>query len=129
MALRFFDCRVALSAIWDGLICNLYTPAQSKHTFPSGEHSSSEIDILSEKEGSKNGFKKRFPARRKQLPIPGSGGPWSSSLACALFGQETVVRATVEALFEIAAEKKCGPGPKLGHHAGAVDQELGDFLS
>ena len=34
-----------------------------------------------------------------------SGGPWSSSLACAFLRQETVVRAAVEALFEILAEK------------------------
>ena len=41
-----------------------------------------------------------------------SGGPWSSSLACAFSRQETVVRATVEALFEILAEKS-GLGSKL----------------
>ena len=40
-----------------------------------------------------------FPGREM------SGGPWSSSLARALFRQETVVRAAVEALFEILAEK------------------------
>ena len=31
--------------------------------------------------------------------------PWSGALACALYKQETVVRAVVEALFEIFAEK------------------------
>ena len=33
------------------------------------------------------------------------GGSRRGSLACALFRQETVVRAAVEALFEIHAEK------------------------
>ena len=50
-------------------------------------------------------FQKRFPARRKQGAIHRPGGSQRGSLACALFRQETVVRATVEALFEILAEK------------------------
>ena len=48
---------------------------------------------------------KRRPAKLKQYPIPMPGGSRRSGLACALFRQETVVRATVEALFEILAEK------------------------
>ena len=40
-------------------------------------------------------------------------GPWSGALACALYKQEAVVRATVEALFEIFAEKS-SPGLKFG---------------
>ena len=28
------------------------------------------------------------------------GGPWSMNLACAFLKQETIVRATIEALFE-----------------------------
>ena len=34
-----------------------------------------------------------------------SGGSWSSRLACAFLRQETIVRATIEALIEILAEK------------------------
>ena len=33
------------------------------------------------------------------------GGPWRRRLACALYKQKTVVRAAVEALFEIFVEK------------------------
>ena len=33
------------------------------------------------------------------------GGSWRGSLACARYKQETVVRAAVEAAFEILAEK------------------------
>ena len=33
MSCFFFDFGVALGAPWDGLTCNLHTPAQSKHTF------------------------------------------------------------------------------------------------
>ena len=33
MSLFFIDLWTALSAIGDGLMCNPYTPAQSKHTF------------------------------------------------------------------------------------------------
>ena len=55
--------------------------------------------------GSKNCFKKRCPSRLKQKPIPMPGGSRRGSLACALFRQETVVRAAVEALFEHLAEK------------------------
>ena len=46
------------------------------------------------------------------MTIRMSGGSWRSSLVCALFKQETVVRATVEALFEILA-KKNGLGSNL----------------
>ena len=53
----------------------------------------------------KNCFKKRCPAKLKQGPIPMPPGPWSGALACALYKQETIVRAAVEALFEFFAEK------------------------
>ena len=33
MSCFFFDFRVAMGAPWDGLTCNPYAPAQSKHTF------------------------------------------------------------------------------------------------
>ena len=72
---------------------------------PFGEPVSPRIIILSEKEGSKNLFKKRRPSKVKRNPIPMSGGPWSGRLACAFLGQETIVRATFEALFEIIAKK------------------------
>ena len=62
-------------------------------------------DIWCGKGGPKKWFQKRVPPRVKRQTIPGSGGPWSSGLACALFEQETVVRAAAEALFEILAEK------------------------
>ena len=54
---------------------------------------------------SKNAFKKKCPTKVKRLPIPMPPGPWSGALACALYKQETVVRAAVEAPFEIFAEK------------------------
>jgi len=50
-------------------------------------------------------FKKRSPATLKQHPINMPGGPWGAPQLSRLFEQETVVRATVEALFEILAEK------------------------
>ena len=62
--------------------------------------------FLCEKRLSKSCFKKRCPARLKQNPIPMPRGSQRSSLACALFRQETVVRATVEALFEILVQKQ-----------------------
>ena len=39
------------------------------------------------------------------MTIPWPGGPWRGGLACALYRQETVVRAAVEALSEILTEK------------------------
>ena len=72
---------------------------------PFGEPFSSKIAILREKMRSKKCFEKTCPAKSKLPTISGSGGSRRSSLACALFRQETVVRATVEALFEIIAEK------------------------
>ena len=49
---------------------------------------------------------KKVPPRTKSYTIHRSGGPWRSSLACALFRQETgVVRAAFETLFEIITEK------------------------
>ena len=54
----------------------------------------------------KKGFKKWCASRLKQEhPIQMPGGFRRGSLACALFRQETVVRAAVEALFEILAKK------------------------
>ena len=50
-------------------------------------------------------FKKRCPSTRKLNPIPMPGGSLTDPLACALFEQETVVRATIEALFEFIVEK------------------------
>ena len=57
-------------------------------------------------------LQKKSPAKVKQHPIRRPGGPWRRSLACALFRQETVVRAAVEALFEILSEKS-GLGSKF----------------
>ena len=62
-------------------------------------------DFFVKKKRSKNCFKKRCLTKLKQLAIPMPPGPWSGALACALYKQETVVRAAVEALFEIFAEK------------------------
>ena len=56
----------------------------------------------------KTALQKCALAKRKWVTIPGSGGPWDSSLACTLFIQETIVRAAVAALFEILAEKWTG---------------------
>ena len=50
-------------------------------------------------------FKKRCPSRRKFNPIPMPGGSLTDPLACALFEQETVVRATIQALLDAFAEK------------------------
>ena len=55
--------------------------------------------------GSENRFKKSVTPRLKWGAIRSSEGPWSSSLACALFEQETVVRATIQALLDAFAEK------------------------
>ena len=60
---------------------------------------------MCEKIGSKDFFKKRCPSKLKQLTIPMPGGSRRGSLTCALYRQETVVRAAVEALFEILTEK------------------------
>ena len=57
----------------------------------------------------KNGFQKllqkRCPSRFKQHSIRRPGGSRRGSLTCALYKQDTVVWAAVEALFEIFAEK------------------------
>jgi hypothetical protein len=50
-------------------------------------------------------LKKRCPSRRKLVPIPMPGGSLTAPLACALFQQETVVRATIQALLDAFAEK------------------------
>ena len=60
--------------------------------------------ILLRKMCLKNGSKK-VPRQSQTAPYSNPGGSRRSSLACALFKQETVVRATVEALFELLAEK------------------------
>ena len=120
---------VALSALWDRLTCNPSTYMQSKHTFQflhfflkklPGDlqmshflsHFWTNIWFLCEKNGSKNCFKKRCPSRVKWLSIHRPGGSRRNSLTCALYRQETVVWAAVEALFEIFAEKS-GLGSKL----------------
>ena len=125
----FHEFWVALSALWDRLICNPSTYMQSKHTFqflhfflkslPEDLQTSHFLSnfwpnmwFLCEKIGSKNCFKKRCPSRLKQHPNPMPGGSRRGSLTCALYRQETVVWAAVEALFEIFAEKS-GLGWKL----------------
>ena len=50
-------------------------------------------------------LQKKWSAEVKQTSIHRPGGSQRSSLACALYRQKTVVRAAVEALFEILAEK------------------------
>ena len=112
----------ALSAHGDGLICNPSTPAQSKHTFHFSHVFSNKFSedsnmgpfssnfcikkiLLCEQMCFKNCFKIRCPPRLKQVSIHTPGGSWRSSLACALYREETLVRAAVEALFEILAEK------------------------
>ena len=50
--------------------------------------------------------KKGAPSRLEQESIHKPGGSRRSSLACALYRQETVVRAAVEALFEIFVRTK-----------------------
>ena len=61
--------------------------------------------FLCQKRGFKKCFKKRCPSRLKQDPIRRQGGSRRGSLTCALYRQETVVWAAVEALFEHLAEK------------------------
>ena len=50
-------------------------------------------------------LEKSCPDRLKQHSIPMSRGSVTDPLACALFEQETVVRATIEALFQFILEK------------------------
>ena len=57
---------------------------------------------------SKNASKKGAPPKSNKClygSIHRSGGSRRGGLACALYKQETIVRATFEALFEILAEK------------------------
>ena len=70
------------------------------------------VDIWCENGGPKKWSEKGCPPRLKLTPINGSGAPWSGGLVCALFEQETVVRAAAEALFEILAGKS-GLGSKF----------------
>ena len=55
--------------------------------------------------GSENRFKKSVTPRLKWRAIRRSEGHWTAPLACALFEQETVVRATIQALLDAFAEK------------------------
>ncbi len=64
----------------------------------------SKCDICVKKASPKM-LQKKCPTKGKQGTIRRSGGSRRSSLACALLRQETIVRATIEALFEILAEK------------------------
>ena len=50
-------------------------------------------------------LEKSCPDRFKQHSIPMSRGSLTDPLACALFEQETVVRATIQALLDAFAEK------------------------
>ena len=125
----FDDFWVALGALWDRLTCNPSTYMQSKHTFQflhfflkslsEDLRTSHFLSIfwsnmwfLCEKMGSKNCFKKRCSSSLKQHSIHRPGDSRRGSLPCALYRQETVVWAAVEALFEIL-QKKSGPGSKL----------------
>ena len=58
-----------------------------------------------EKTRSKNCSKKRYPPRRKRVTMTRPGGSWRPRLACAFFEQETMIRATAEALIGICAGK------------------------
>ena len=125
----FHEFWVAWSTLWDRLTCNPSTYMQSKHTFQflhfffkrlSKDLKMSQIlshflikyvFLCSQKRLQKM-LQKRCPSRLKQVPIHMPGGSRRGSLACALYRQETVVRAAVEALFEIFAEKS-GLGSKL----------------
>ena len=97
MSLFFFDFWVALNAPRDGLICNPYTPAQSKHTFPFShffckiaskipyvgsffEQFSTNIVILNEKELTTPLQKSGTPERNLVI-ICGPGGWRSASRA------------------------------------------------
>ena len=85
MSCFFFDFWVALGAPGDGLTCNPYAPAQSKHTFLFLHFSKNNVQTMLfwlhfgsycqqksrfwvNKKGSKNSFKKRVPPRRKRDP-------------------------------------------------------------
>ena len=57
-----------------------------------------------------------------------AGGSRRGSLACALYRQETVVRAAVEAVFEILAEKS-ELGSKLVQQADWIAELLQEQLN
>ena len=72
MSCFFFDFGVALGAPWDGLTCNPYAPAQSKHTFlflhiflKKGSKRCYFGSIWGKK-GSKNWFNKRVPPKTQK---------------------------------------------------------------
>ena len=69
-------------------------------------------DFSEKTEASKNTSKKGVPPDANKNPISKPRGSRRGSLACALFRQETVVWAAVEALFEIVEEKR-GLGSEL----------------
>ena len=125
----FHEFWVALSALWDRLTCNPSTYMQSKHTFqilhfffkkapwrPSNESLFERFlttyVIFVWENGFQKLLQKRCPSRFKHNSINRPGGSRRGSLTCALYKQETVVWAAVEALFEIFAEKS-GLGWKL----------------
>ena len=101
----FFDFWVALSAPQDGLICNPYTPAQSKHTFPFSHcfqktaskrghvgsilgQFSSKIAILSEKIEAKTATQKKSKSKELLATIGEIRGSLTGRLTCARFQQE-----------------------------------------
>ena len=98
----FFDFWVALSAPQDGLICNPYTPAQSKHTFPFSHcfqkaaskrghvgsvlgQFSSKIAILSEKIEAKTATPKKLKSKELRPTIGEIRGSLTGRLTCARF--------------------------------------------
>ncbi len=102
MSRFLFDFWVVLSAPRDGLICNPYTPAQSKHTFMFSyifwKKLPKECKLgpfrlpfwlkhryFCEKRGFKKCFKKRCPPRRKQRTISKPRGSLTAPLACKGF--------------------------------------------
>ena len=63
-----------------------------------------------EKKRGRKIVQKKVPPSRKQDPMTRPGGSWRPRLACAFFEQETMVRATAEALIGIC--RKSGLGSK-----------------
>jgi len=99
-----------LSDFGERLICNPYTPAQSKHTFQllhvflkQAPQRVQNVSILSsfllkiwflcEKRCFKNCFKKGWPARLKRNPMTMARGSLTAPLACAVFWTKTTVWA------------------------------------
>ena len=105
----------ALGAPQRGLTCNPYAPVQSKRTLrfsfffwkqlPKESTLGSffgtifiEILILCEKKGCKKTGRKNCPTNRKLGTIILSQGSLTAPLACALFQEETTVRAKVSGI-------------------------------